>query len=241
MDKIRLNKFIADCGYTSRRKADELILSSLVRVNDHVVTNPATRVHPKHDKVEVEGKVIKLERKRVVIALHKPRGVITTVEDEKNRKTVMDLIDIPYRVFPVGRLDRDTSGLLLLTNDGELANRIMHPSYEIKKEYIVETDAFLMESDIRQIQKGMLIEGKKTSPAHIEIVDNAQGKPKYRIRIHEGFNRQIRKMMESLGYKTIRLKRVKLGNITLGSLAPGKWRYLSHKEILVLKKICKMR
>lgn len=188
------------------------------------------------DRVEVDGKPVKLEKNKVYIMLHKPRGYVTTMHDPEGRDTVLDLIQgIEERVYPVGRLDYDSSGLLLLTNDGELAQRMMHPSHEIIKVYIATVEGQPSAEAIRKLEKGVRIDDYTTAPALIRVLEDYGDKTKLEITIHEGRNRQVRKMCEAIGHPVIRLKRVAYGNLVLGRLKPGQWRYLTDAEQKQLK------
>jgi pseudouridine synthase len=234
--EIRLNKYLAQAGIASRRKADEMIQAGQVKVNGEVVTNPAFRIIPSRHKVQVNGKDIRPVRKKIYIMLYKPRNVITTTDDEKGRKTVLDLVKVKEKIYPVGRLDRDTTGLLLLTNDGELANRIMHPRYQISKYYHVTIPGKLSPEIKKMLESGIELDGRKTAPCKIDYLKADRDGVIYGIELHQGLNRQIRRMFESVGIPVLRLKRVRLGELELKNLAPGKWRYLYKHEIQKLKK-----
>jgi len=232
---IRLNKFLASAGIASRRKADELILSGSVTVNGQRVTTLGSRIDQSRDKVYVGGKQVVHLDENVYIVLHKPKDCITTTDDEKGRRTVLDLVHVKERVYPVGRLDRNTTGVLLLTNDGELANRLMHPRYEVKKGYEVELDEGLSEDAVGKLRTGILIDGERTAPVEVHVLPQSKRKRVGMI-IHEGKNRQVRKMLEGLGYKVLKLHRVTDGPITAEGLARGEWRYLTKREITALKR-----
>jgi 23S rRNA pseudouridine2605 synthase len=214
----------------SRRRAEEYIREGRVKVNGQVV-NEMGVVVTANDNIEVDGKPIKLESKKVYILLHKPKGYITSVSDPKGRKTVIDLIDgIEERIYPVGRLDYDSSGLLFLTNDGQFANFLMHPKHEILKTYIVTVKGKPSENAIQSLRKGIKIENYITAPAYVNVLSIYENKTKLEITIHEGRNRQVRKMCEKIGNPVIRLKRVAYGGVQLGNLKPGEWRYLTESE-----------
>lgn len=232
---IRLNKFLSSAGIASRRKADELILSGSVTVNGQRVTALGSRIDPSRDKVYVSGKQVAHFDESVYIVLNKPKDCITTTDDEKGRRTVLDLVRVKERVYPVGRLDRNTTGVLLLTNDGELAHRLMHPRYEVKKGYEVELDESLSEDAVGKLRAGILVDGERTAPAEVDILPQSKRK-RVGIIIHEGRNRQVRKMLEVLGYKVRRLHRVTDGPVTVEGLARGEWRYLRKREITALKR-----
>jgi len=230
-EKIRLQKFLAQCGVASRRKAEEYIRNGKVRVNGRIVTEMGVKVSP-DDHVEVDGKPVKPEKKKVYIIMHKPRGYVTTVSDPEGRKTVLELVqEVKERVYPVGRLDYDTSGLLLLTNDGEFANMLMHPRHEILKVYIATVKGKPSDEAIERLKNGVKIDDYVTAPAFVRVLNVYENKTKLEITIHEGRNRQIRKMCEIIGHPVIRLKRIAYGSLDLGSLKPGEWRYLTDKEV----------
>lgn len=232
---VRLNKYIADCGIASRRKADELILHNKIMVNQILISEPGFRIDPEKDIVWVDGKEIKPESKKVYILLNKPVGYVTTSKDQFGRKTVLGLVETEYRIYPVGRLDYDTSGLLILTNDGELANRIMHPKFKIDKTYLAEVLGLVTESELNNLRNGIIIDDFKTSPAIVKKISENKNSTSVRITIHEGRNRQVRKMCEAVGHKVITLQRISLGNISLGNLKVGQWRNLTEKEVEYLK------
>ncbi|CCJ33315.1 pseudouridine synthase [Caloramator australicus] len=232
----RIQKYIARCGVTSRRGAEELIKQGKVKVNGELIKD-IILVDPERDIVEVNGKIIKPEERKVYIMLNKPVGYVTTVKDEKGRRTVLDLIDVKERIYPVGRLDYDTSGLLILTNDGDFAYKLMHPSKEVDKVYIAEVEGIPTEKELEMFRNGLKIEDYITSKAKIEILKTIDKNAIVRIVIHEGKNRQVRKMCEKIGHKVLKLKRVQIGKIKLGSLEVGKWRYLNKEEIEWVKRL----
>ena len=221
----RLNKYIASCGICSRRKADELITQGKVKINDIVVTNLGEKVTEK-DIVKVEEKEISKEEKKVYIVLNKPKGYVTTNSDEFNRKNVIELIHEDVRVYPIGRLDMYTEGLLLLTNDGEFSNKIMHPKNKIEKTYIVYTDTNVTNEQLENLRNGVNIGDYITKPAKVKRI----GKDKIQIIISEGKNRQIRRMCEATNINLLSLRRIQEGNIKLGTLQSGKYRYLTEEE-----------
>jgi len=235
--ELRLQKFLAMAGIASRRKAEELITAGQVTVNGQVITVLGTKVNPVKDIVAVDGKKVELVQQKQYIMLHKPEGVVTTVTDPFGRPTVMDLVPDNTRLYPVGRLDADTSGLLLLTNDGDWAQKLMHPKNETQKVYIAIVKGVPGGDSLHKFRKGISIDGQKTAPAQIkqeEIIPIKGTKTQHarlRIVIHEGRNRQVRKMCEAIGHKVVSLKRIEVGTLKLGTLQKGKWRNLSAKEI----------
>lgn len=235
-NSVRLNKFISGSGYTSRRKTDELILEGRVSVNGRMVTELGTRVNPEKDIIKVDGEVIRNKSRLIYILLNKPAGYITTTSDEKNRPTVLDLIKIRERIYPVGRLDYDTEGLLILTNDGELANKLMHPKHEVEKTYFVKVNRPMDEKAIKRLTDGIPIEGRKTSKAKLSIIPKTENK-QFRITIHEGRNRQVRRMLESVGLFVRKLKRIEFAGLNVKGMRLGEWRELSGKEVQRLKDI----
>lgn len=235
---MRLNKFISNNGSIARRTAEEYIRQGRVTINNMTVTDPAFNIIENKDKVRVDGELVKTSRKKVYIVLNKPRKVISGVSDDKHRTTVTDLIKSKEKIFPVGRLDYDTSGLILLTNDGEFANRLMHPRYKVEKTYRVKLSKPIEEKHKLLIQKGVRLGRKVTAPAYISFI-NPKDKRYINITIHEGMNRQVRKVFESFGYFVDKLERIKYGYLTLRGLASEQWRHLEPKEIQSLTKICK--
>lgn len=232
----RLQKVIAQAGIASRRKAEELIANGKVKVNGKVVTELGTKVDPLKDNIEVNGKQIKQE-KLVYILLNKPKGYITTADDPQNRPIVFDLIrDIPQRLHSVGRLDFDTAGLLLLTNDGDLTYKLTHPKFEKEKIYLVRVKGRITQKVIKNLERGVELEDGKTAPAKVKLVKLKRDFSLLKLTIHEGRNRQIRRMMETVGFPVIYLKRIQLGPLTLGNLKTGQYRNLTQKEIKFLKK-----
>jgi 23S rRNA pseudouridine2605 synthase len=236
---VRLNKFIAHAGVCSRRKADELIRSGKVHVNGKSVSNLGMRIDPRKDVVFVNEKQVVMLDEPVYIVLNKPRDCITTASDERGRATVMDYVHVRERVFPVGRLDRHTTGVLLLTNDGEFANRLMHPKSEIKKTYKVTLDKSLNPGDAEKLAGGIRLSEATTAPAEIHILPG--GKKKIvGIAIREGRNRQVHRMFEALGYEVEKLDRVSYAGISSEGLARGQSRYLTKRELRALKELAGM-
>ncbi len=235
----RLNKFLASCGVASRRESEKLILDGRVKVNGKVVTELGTQVNENNDKVAVDGIIVKPVADYSYIMMYKPKGCVTTLKDDKGRKTVysyLEDLNIPHLV-PVGRLDYDTEGLLLLTNDGELVHALTHPSHEVPKTYIVKVEGQVLEHKLAQLRKGVEIDGVKTAKAKVKLVDFKDNISRFEMTIHEGRNRQIRKMFEAVGEEVIFLKRISVGNVRLGGLARGTYRYLNDDEIEYLKKL----
>ena len=237
----RLQKVIAASGYTSRRKAEELIINGKVKVNGKTILELGTQVDSK-DIIEVEGKVLNKENKEYIL-LYKPRGVVTTTDDDKGRTTVMDLIDTTKRLYPVGRLDYDTTGVLLLTNDGELTNLLIHPSSNIEKVYVAKIEGILSKEDIIKLSKGVIIDGRKTSKALVKVekVDKKNNVSYVKLIIHEGRNHQVKKMFEAVGYQVVKLKRESFAGLDLKGLKSGEYRYLTIKEVKTLYSLCKSK
>ena len=231
---MRLQKYMADCGVASRRASEELIQNGRVTVNG----SPAVigMSVEESDVVLVDGKRIRPEQKRIVLMLYKPRGVVSTSSDESGRKTVQAFVsELPYRLYNVGRLDLNSEGLLLMTNDGELCNLLTHPRYGVEKTYRVVCDGTLSASEIATLTNGVMLEDGITAPAKIaNIRRSTTGGTAFSITIHEGRNRQIRRMLEAVGHRTLRLKREAYGPLKLGDLKPGEWRILSEEEIAAL-------
>ncbi len=234
----RLQKFLAECGIASRRKCEELISQGLVKVNGIVVTELGTKINPEIDVVEYNNKILKEENKKIYILLNKPIGYVTTVKDQFNRDSVLDLVkDIKERIVPVGRLDMYTSGALLLSNDGEFVNKITHPKNEIEKTYNVTVIGKVTEEEVKMLENGVKIEndGEEyiTKKAKVKIlkIDEEKNLSRIQIVIHEGKNREVRKMCEAIGKKVLALHRSKIGNIDVKDLRLGKWRFLTQKEI----------
>ncbi len=236
--KERLNKYIARCGICSRRAADELIENGLVRVNKKLIREMGVTIDPLKDEVIVKNHVVRPQEEKLYIILHKPVGAVTTVKDPEKRKTVMDLISgIDIRLYPVGRLDIDTEGLLLLTNDGELANRLSHPRYGVKKTYLAHIKGNITETSLKKLEKGVLLEDGLTSPASVELNSRAPNASVVIIGISEGKNRQVRRMFEAVGHEVLRLVRIEFGNLKLGKIKKGEYRELVPSEIRELKKL----
>ncbi len=235
---IRLQKFLADCGICSRRKAEEHILCGDVKINENIVTELGIKIDEKKDKVYFKNNLVKLKDNKIYIMLNKPEGCVTTAKEQFDRKTVFYYIDLKERVVPVGRLDYDTSGLLILTNDGDLTYRLTHPKHNIKKIYIAKVFGTPNKEKLEKFKKGIFIDGYKTLPADIKILGKEGKYCNLKIVITEGKNRQVRKMCEAIGHQVVSLKRIGIEKISIGNLEIGKYRYLTKSEINYLKKIC---
>ena len=237
---MRINKYIALCGVASRRKAEELILAGKVKVNDNIVKELSYQVDEENDVVKVDDKIIKEENKLVYILLNKPEGYITTVKDQFDRESVLDLVtDIKERVYPIGRLDYETSGLLLLTNDGDLTYKLTHPKHEVDKTYVASVNGKLTPDEIKMFKSGIKIEDYVTAPAKLKVIryDEKTNVSLLEIKIHEGKNRQVRKMCKAINHPVLRLKRTAMGKIRIGECEIGKYRYLTEDEVKYLKSI----
>ena len=235
----RLNKYLASCGVASRRGADKLIEEGRVKVNGKVVTELGKSVNPANDSVAVDGQKVKPVAEYSYIMLYKPKGCITTDRNKKGKKTVFDYltdVNIPHLV-PVGRLDYDTEGLLILTNDGDLTYSLTHPSHEVEKTYLVKVNGEMPEHKLAQLRKGVIVDGEKTNRSRVKLIEYKDGISRLRVTITEGRNRQIRKMFEAVEREVIFLKRITVGDLKLGGLARGAYRYLSDEEIAYLKSL----
>lgn len=245
--KERIQKVLANAGVDSRRNIEEMILQGRISVNGKVAKRLPVMVDPAVDKIEVDGDLVKLKSpqvaKRVYILMNKPKGVYCTNVSQGVQKRAIDLLpeDFPYRVYPVGRLDAESRGLLLLTNDGDLTNQLTHPRYGIAKTYIAEVDGYIQQEDIDRLNKGIWLADKeghgfKTMPSRVKIQNRGRQGSTLEITIREGRNRQVRRMLAGLGHKVKRLTRVRMGKLTLQGVGPGKWRFLSPMEVKDLQK-----
>jgi len=231
----RLQKIISQAGITSRRAAEELILAGRVTVNGAVVTELGSKADPDVDRVEVDGKTVKPADQMIYILINKPAGFMTTLDDPEGRQLITDLLpEIRERVYPVGRLDYNTEGLLLLTNDGDWANRLMHPRHEIEKEYHVRVRGKVQQSQLDLMKGGVELDGRATSPARVRLIKDGEQNDWISVTIHEGRNRQVRRMCEAVGLSVVRLRRVRYGSLEMRGLKPGQYRLLTEAEALGL-------
>ncbi len=229
----RLQRVLAQRGVASRRAAEGLITAGRVQVNGRAITELGTRVNPNRDEIRLDGRILHPQRPRYIV-LNKPSGFITTVSDERDRWTVMDLVDIPERVYPVGRLDRATQGLILLTNDGDLAHRVMHPSYEVDKEYLAFTGQRPTESQLERLRDGIPIDGRRVVPEEVRLFRESDEGVAIRVVIHEGLYHVVRRMMDAVGSEVSRLRRTRLGPLRIQGIPTGAWRDLTPGELVQL-------
>lgn len=235
---MRLQKYLAMSGVASRRNAEKLISEGHVQVNGITVAEMGVQVDELHDRITLDGKPVKLEEEKHYIAYNKPMYEVTTASDPEGRPTVMDMFrDYPVRLYPVGRLDYDSEGLLLLTNDGELMNRLLHPSHEVPKTYLCRVSHQLTEEELRHLRRGVMIEGRLTSPAEVRLIRHDDLSSTVLVTIHEGRNRQVRRMFDAIGHQVVSLRRVGFGPIRLDDLPRGMWRRLTDDEIRRLKEL----
>lgn len=236
--KIRLNKYLAQAGVASRREADRMIVEGRVSVNGETVESLGILVDERTDKVEVDGKKIRTKKApHLYLLLNKPPGYLVTVKDPFQRPTIMDLLpSFKNRVYPVGRLDLNSEGLLLLTNDGDLAYRLMHPRYKVMKEYLVRVKNKPVASTLERLEKGIYLDGRKTAPAKIHMLTTTKRETHIKVELFEGRKRELRRMFEAVGHKVLALKRMRFGSLSLGGLKKGQWRHLSQKELARLRK-----
>ncbi len=234
---IRLNKFLSAAGVSSRREADRLIEQGRVKVNGKIVQTLGIKVDENTDRIEVDGKTVEGAQRKVYLLLNKPPEFLVTLKDPFQRPTIKDLLPkLKTRLFPVGRLDFDSEGLLLMTNDGELTNRLIHPRYEIKKIYLVKIKGHPEKVQISKLERGIFVDGKKTAPAKIFPISSSPRRSLYKVELHEGRKREIRRMFEAIGFYVLLLRRIKFAGLTLDGLNPGDWRYLTDKEVQNLYK-----
>jgi len=235
---MRINKFLAACGLGSRRKVEEIVLAGRVTLNGSPVTDLSTFVEPGRDRVTVDGRAARLPAGHTYYLLHKPEGIMTTARDPEGRSTVLQLVPARPRVFPVGRLDRETSGALLLTDDGALAHRILHPRYGVEKEYIAVVEGTITDQATLALREGVLLEGERrpTAPAQVEVLDRKNKRSRLRVIVHEGRNRQVRRMLEAVGYPVLQLRRERIGPVRLGNLDAGVFRVLTPNEVTALRR-----
>jgi 23S rRNA pseudouridine2605 synthase len=231
--KERLQKLIAQAGICSRRKAEEYIAAGRVTVDGQIVTELGFKADAAQAVISVDGQPVRQEKKKVHLLLNKPPGYVTTMSDPQGRPIVTDLLppDLRLRLFPVGRLDLDSEGALLLTNDGDLANRMLHPKFEVKKTYEATVRELPTASDLRRLEQGIMVDGQKTWPAQVRALKRTKTAAVIEIIIHEGKKRQVRKMFQAIGHPVLRLRRTAYGGLRLGSLAQGRCRFLSEKDI----------
>ena len=225
MSDIRIQKYLSSAGICSRRKAESFIREGRVRLNGEILTVLGTKIDPHKDRIEVDGKLVGAPAQKIYIALNKPKGYVTSC-DHPGQALVVDLVDLPDRIYPIGRLDKDSVGLLLLTNDGRLHHRLSHPSFDHEKAYEVTVEHPIADGVLSHLSRGVLLKGRKTRPAHVERLSGRR----FRIVLKEGRNRQIRRMVSKMGHKVLRLKRIRVANIRLGNLPTGAWRYLTTAE-----------
>lgn len=234
---IRINKYLSAAGVSSRREADRLIEQGRVKVNGKIVQTLGSKIDENKDRIEVDGKIVEGTQGKIYILLNKPPEFLVTLKDPFQRPTIMDFLPkLKTRIFPVGRLDFDSEGLLLMTNDGELTNRLIHPRYEIKKNYLVKIQGHPEKVQISRLERGIPIDGKKTAPAKISPISSSPKRSLFKVELHEGRKREIRRMFEAIGYHVLLLRRIKFAGLTLDGLNPGDWRYLTNIEVQNLYK-----
>ncbi len=238
MAMVRLNKYLASCGIASRRACEKLITNGRVTVNGQIVTKLGTRIDEEHDAVAVDGKLVRPAPQRVYIMLNKPSGYVTTVRDTRGRPKVMDLVPATLRLFPVGRLDIDTEGLLLLTNDGELTHRLLHPRFKVAKKYRALLDREVRSEDLARLAKGVALADGMSAPCQVHVTPETPPGRVVELTLHEGRKRQVRRMFAALGYRVLMLRRLGLGPLSLGDLPTGSWRELTPEEVAQLQAAC---
>ncbi|MGB9837005.1 MAG: pseudouridine synthase [Candidatus Saccharicenans sp.] len=233
-----MNKFLAMAGVASRREADRLVEEGRVKVNGQIVTRLGLKVDEEKDRVEVDDRPVRLPKNFYYLLLNKPSGYIVTMDDPHQRKTVLELLPrLPVRVFPVGRLDAESEGALIFTNDGELANRLMHPRYQVKKVYEVRVKGFVEDKDLEKLKKGVYLDGRRTAPARVAIIYRNRENSLIHLEIHEGRKHEVRKMFYALGFEVRKLKRLSIGNVSIKGLRKGFARHLKPEEVEKLKKL----
>ena len=238
LQKERLQKVMASAGIASRRKCEELIAEGAVKVNGQQVTEQGIKVDPQKDKIHVQGKLLNRPEDKVYLLMYKPRGYVTTMNDPEGRKTIVDLLTkIKERVYPVGRLDYDSEGLLLITNDGELSHALTHPSHKVKKTYLVTVAGIPDPKSLEQMSKGLELEDGITAPTQVTLVEILDDRSLLEITVHEGKNRLVRRMCDKIGHPVLRLKRIRLGTLNIKGVKPGQYRILIPKEVRELKKL----
>ncbi len=234
---IRINKYLSAAGVSSRREADRLIEQGRVKVNGKIVHTLGSKIDENKDRIEVDGKTVEGTQGKIYMLLNKPPEFLVTLKDPFQRPTIMDFLPkLKTRIFPVGRLDFDSEGLLLMTNDGELTNRLIHPRYEIKKNYLVKIQGHPEKIQISRLERGIYIDGKKTAPAKIFLISSSPKRSLFKVELHEGRKREIRRMFEAIGFHVLLLRRIKFAGLTLDGLNPGDWRYLTEIEVQNLYK-----
>lgn len=240
--KIRLNKFLAEAGVASRRKADRLIIEGRVKVNYRVVQELGTKIDDSQDLVEVDGKIVRRRECLVYLMLNKPSGYLVSVKDPSSRPTILSLLPpLKERIFPIGRLDFESEGLLLLTNDGQLAFRLTHPRYEVKKVYLVELGGEVKASELILLERGIFVDGKRMTPDKASLIFRNPKKTILKIELHEGRKREIRRMCEAIGHRVLKLKRISFAGLKLDRLRTGQWRFLKPGEVMVLRRAAGMK
>ena len=231
---MRINKFLASCGVASRRKAEDLIINGKVTVNGKVVVDLATVINENKDMITLDGTVLSLPQQFEYYMLNKPKGYVCSVSDDRGRKTVMDLLKVKTRIYPVGRLDYDSEGMLILTNDGDLTQKLTHPSNRIEKKYMVKVEGILPEGELAVLRAGVVVDGEKFAKSRVKILEVRNNITKLEIVICEGKNREIRRMMEAIGKTVVLLNRVQIGGLKLGGISRGEYRALKPNEVDML-------
>lgn len=240
--QIRLNKFLSQTGIASRREADRMIAEGRVKVNGRTIQVLGCKIDDARDRVEVDGKRVKKDESLIYLMLNKPPGYLVTLKDPFRRPTIKDLLpNLKKKVFPVGRLDYDSEGLILFTNDGELAYRLTHPRFKVKKTYLVRVTGSPDSTNLSRLERGILLDGRKTAPARISRLSDSPKRTLLRIEIHEGRKREVKRMCEAIGHRVLKLKRIGFAGLTLGKLTKGNYRFLRQREIDNLKKLVRLQ